>query len=338
MKDQYCPNCHHPIESHDQFCSHCGQKNIEGKIKLSELVKEFFSNVLNWDSKLYKTPMLLLRPGFLTKEFFKGKRKRYTSPGRLLLFTLLVYFALFAFHTKGDFEELDEDNNMRKIGIVNDYFDDNRDSLERYLTERHPDVNSADLVETVDEFIALDSTTFHINYFNGARISGNDIMSLSDEELLDKYKIEGYFERLLVRRTKKIIKSPGGYVAYVFSLLSWVILGSIPFLGITLALMYIRQNRYYVEHIIFLTHINAFIFLLGVLMFLLGNIFEYDVLQYGLLVPGLIGPIYIFFAMKNFYGQGFFKTFVKYIGLLWSAFFTFMSLGLFIFGIGMFLF
>ena len=85
-----------------------------------------------------------------------------------------------------------------------------------------------------------------------------------------------------------------------------------PFLALLLKLLYFRRNRYYVEHLFFSFHFHAFVFLLGTLLILLQN-----VLSGGLIaILALSIFVYLFMAMKKVYGQGFFKTFLKFILLL----------------------
>jgi hypothetical protein len=75
------------------------------------VVGELADELLNWDSRFWRTLLpLLLRPGFLTAEFIAGRRARYVPPFRLYL---LISFVLFLFvsltATPGDAVKLTTD-------------------------------------------------------------------------------------------------------------------------------------------------------------------------------------------------------------------------------------
>ena len=54
---------------------------------------EAFESISHADSRLWRTLWYLLsRPGFLTREFFEGKRVRYLPPFRLYLVISVVFF------------------------------------------------------------------------------------------------------------------------------------------------------------------------------------------------------------------------------------------------------
>jgi hypothetical protein len=53
---------------------------------------------LHFDTKAWRTlPMLVVRPGTLTRDYIHGKRARYISPLATFLFTLFVMFFVFSF-------------------------------------------------------------------------------------------------------------------------------------------------------------------------------------------------------------------------------------------------
>ncbi|MEZ5959554.1 MAG: DUF3667 domain-containing protein [Hyphomonadaceae bacterium] len=90
-----CPNCDAPITG--RFCSNCGQ-HAHPKRKLSGVIGEFMYGLWNFDTKAWRTlPMVLFRPGTLTRDYVYGKRARYLSPLTLFLFS--IFFMFFAFST-----------------------------------------------------------------------------------------------------------------------------------------------------------------------------------------------------------------------------------------------
>jgi len=62
----------------------------------SSVLGDFFDTVFNIDSRVIRTiGPLLLRPGYLSLEYFAGRRVRYVTPMRMFLFmSLLAFFAV----------------------------------------------------------------------------------------------------------------------------------------------------------------------------------------------------------------------------------------------------
>src|SRR5207342_2044633 len=74
-----------------------GGQPTKGLIRqFSAIIGDFADTVLNIDSRIIHTVgPLLFKPGFLSLEYFAGRRVRYVSPVRLLFFIGVVTF-LFA--------------------------------------------------------------------------------------------------------------------------------------------------------------------------------------------------------------------------------------------------
>ena len=90
LEIKLCKNCNSELVG--LYCSECGQKKIEN-FTFTELVKDFFDNIFSLDSRLYQTlKFLIIRPGFLTNEYWSGKRIKYLPPFRLYLLTSILFF------------------------------------------------------------------------------------------------------------------------------------------------------------------------------------------------------------------------------------------------------
>jgi hypothetical protein len=86
-----CGNCGTPLLG--EYCYACGQP-VRGLVRhFGSIMGDFADTVLNWDSRLPRTLWpLLVRPGFLTGEYFAGRRVRYVSPVRLFVTLAIVTF------------------------------------------------------------------------------------------------------------------------------------------------------------------------------------------------------------------------------------------------------
>jgi hypothetical protein len=91
-----CENCGAPLQG--EHCYACGQPT-KGLVRhFSSVMGDFFDTVFNIDSRVLRTlGPLLTRPGFLSLEYFSGRRVRYVTPMRLFLFlSLIAFFAIQA--------------------------------------------------------------------------------------------------------------------------------------------------------------------------------------------------------------------------------------------------
>jgi len=92
-----CTNCGGPSAD---FCVRCGERQ-PGHHDLS--VKHFAHDVVHefvhLDSKLFRTLRdIVIRPGFLTEEYFAGRKSRYIPPLRLFLTLFALQFLAFTFY------------------------------------------------------------------------------------------------------------------------------------------------------------------------------------------------------------------------------------------------
>lgn len=86
-----CANCHQPLSG--RYCSACGQRYEPHVHSLREFLSEAAEVITHADSRLWRTlSPLLFRPGFLTQEFFRGRRARYLPPFRLYIVASLIFF------------------------------------------------------------------------------------------------------------------------------------------------------------------------------------------------------------------------------------------------------
>lgn len=88
-----CLNC--GAQLYGRFCAQCGQVAVPHR-SLLHLGEEILHGLFQFDTKVWRTlPMVLFRPGTLTRNYVYGKRARYISP--LTLFLLSIFFLFFVF-------------------------------------------------------------------------------------------------------------------------------------------------------------------------------------------------------------------------------------------------
>lgn len=90
-----CADC--GTETVGRFCHNCGNAAHVHRTLL-HLGEEVLHGVMHFDSRTWRTlPLLVFRPGRLTREWCLGKRTRYVSPLAVFLFTMFVMFMALSY-------------------------------------------------------------------------------------------------------------------------------------------------------------------------------------------------------------------------------------------------
>lgn len=106
-QERTCLNCDAVLEK--EFCSQCGQKSIEARIRVNEIVKEVLSNVFAFETPFLRTIVqLVIRPGKFCREFIEGQRKPFYKPIQFYIVCMAIY--LLAFYTFLDLEQVTQEN------------------------------------------------------------------------------------------------------------------------------------------------------------------------------------------------------------------------------------
>ncbi|MDX1332451.1 MAG: hypothetical protein R3252_05415, partial [Robiginitalea sp.] len=106
-------------------------------------------------------------------------------------------------------------------------------------------------------------------------------------------------------------RQPGSFFNEFLSTVPFAIFVFLPFFTIFLWLAYVRKKFNYTDNLVFSFYSQAFFFILLIISFLIDLIFGTS--SIGLFI--LIFAIYLFLSMRRFYGQGWFKTTIKYFFL-----------------------
>jgi hypothetical protein len=91
-----CPNCGTVLAG--RYCSNCGQeRTAAGELTMRSFFVNVLPDILNLDSKFFTTLSILLRkPGFLTREYLRGRRVRYSAPVQLYALVTAAFFFVSA--------------------------------------------------------------------------------------------------------------------------------------------------------------------------------------------------------------------------------------------------
>ncbi|MFY2763777.1 DUF3667 domain-containing protein [Arenimonas sp. MALMAid1274] len=110
-----CQNCGEVLLG--EHCYACGQPT-KGLVRhFSSIIGDFMDSVFELDSRILRTlGPLLFKPGYLTLEYFAGRRVRYVSPVRLFVF--LSLFAFFASRLSFDIDREGVDVQGEGLAVV----------------------------------------------------------------------------------------------------------------------------------------------------------------------------------------------------------------------------
>ena len=317
--NDYCKNCHYPMDRTQQYCGQCGQKKTTGHVTLWEFLGEFVSTILNLENQTFSTLRELLKPGRLTRAYFRGQHKRYGHPIRVFLIAIVALVALISFQI-GELDDIQIDSSQEKYygGRVLALIDSSalktqmdstfsgyqafRDTLELQINKNfQAQRNDSTTLDQVSIGIEISPTVLTA-----------DLYELSMEELEKKYMAEEpLINRIIFKQKVKFTKHAGNFITYMVGRASWVLILLLPLLAVVLKLLYIRRKIYYIEHLVFSLHVHSFIFIcLFVATFV--NIFWGQTAELVWFILIFLIPLYLYLAMRYFYGQGWFKTWVKF--------------------------
>src|SRR5258707_3442933 len=94
-----CTNC--GAASADIYCARCGERQPgHHDLSVPHFAHEVFHEIAHVDSKLFTTLRdLITKPGFLTQEYFAGRKSRYIPALRLFLVLFALQFLAFMVYT-----------------------------------------------------------------------------------------------------------------------------------------------------------------------------------------------------------------------------------------------
>ncbi len=286
------------------------------------MLAEAMGTLFNLDNRIFSTLRAIVIPGKLTTEYFEGKHIRYYHPLRLFLFTGLAVISILTVR----YRQGPGYAQMEKVSKEMEQSHFHKQRFERLDSIRlafNDSLANPVAKLAVDSFAAKagildypkedkDSSSFGINMFSGSikgvKVSTKDLMELSTEELLEKYKVVGFWNRLFVSRSMRAMKNVNEYLLSMFGNAIWMLLVLMPLMALVLKFLYFRKPFLYYEHFVFNLHLHSAIFLL----LFLTLAFTKSPPSWLIMTSMTIATFYPFMAMRRVYKQGFWKTSLKY--------------------------
>ena len=359
----YCLNCGAPM--YGEHCYHCGQPR-KGLIRqFSSILGDFLDTVLSLDQRTLRTLFpLYFQPGFLTTEYFAGRRVRYVTPLRLYFFLSVIAFLVISVvarpgihagpngisigssYDAGTLAQLDPETRTRRLAEFEQLLaavpeaerkaaiDDLRKEVEqeeqRLARRREGKPPGAPDAGEDDEHIS----------FNGKRWD-----PVSNPLRFD-WLSEGMNQSLnaeigeLVRKARSIKKDPAPLVKQVFSLAPQALFVILPLFALLLKMVYLFKRRLYMEHLIVALHSHSFICLSLIVLIALGRLEAWteglgalpELFKWMLIAACVWGLLYLLLMQKRVYGQGWVMTLLKFcfVGLAYTVLLSFGMVATFV--------
>jgi len=321
-KKTNCKNCEQEFQEEFNFCPNCGQKSKD-TLTMGVLFYNTISNYFSVDARFLKSFFpLLFRPGYMAKKFVSGKRLLYLHPAQFYLFTSIVFFFLFSFQSRELNQELDkvlkktfEKESLLKLDSTSKKVLDSINLTK--LTQPLKDsklitLSNENELKKIDSIIKESPESGNIFNFNKGKLDSLVASGATVNEQLKYLGMEGdssYFQRRFYTQMLKFHKNRGGGILQAFfdSIpISLFIL--LPIFAFILKIFFWRRGSF-PHHLVFSFYYFSFLFvMLGII--LLANFFwEVPDIIEALII--LSTYIYLLIAVKKFYLQSYFLSFIK---------------------------
>ena len=255
------------------------------------LVCEAFENIFSFDSRTARTLFaLFFRPGFLAAEYVAGRRARYIQPLRLYLIASILFF-LF----------LSAQNLFSAQSPVTFITDGAGVEVSTQDSEQQPAQDTEKDAAYVEADSAIDD--IHANV---------QLPGLSAEQ---NTKLGNRLEAQARKAVELAKQDPSELISLLLDIAPPVLFILLPIFALILKLAYLGSGRFYTQHLILAVHNHSFIFLALLLEGLLTPVEQSIGTEIPSTVLSIWIPIYMYMSLLRVYGQGYFITMVKFMGL-----------------------
>lgn len=306
-----CANCGAPLAG--EYCAACGQRHEPHVLTLTHFAGEAFESITHADSRLWRTlGYLLAKPGRLTREFFDGRRARYLPPFRLYLVISLLFFLVANLP-----DQIGGNNAHVKIEVGDKSKAGENESLNEAAKTLEATPGAEQLAAVVRAQAAREKAALE------AGAKPGKVEGLQDQNGFTEFckafaKADPTANANYARMHQMCVKTAEDHGKALLEAIVHNIPRAmfifLPLVALVMKLLYWRPRRYYVEHLLFLVHNHACVFLAFAIVGLLERI---PVVGGHLTLLNAAIWIYIiwyiFRAMRNYYQQSRALTLAKYL-------------------------
>lgn len=286
------------------------------------MIGEFVEDLFHADHRVWRTLMpLLFKPGFLTNEYLRGRRVRYTPPFRLYIVLSLIFFLTASLqHTDVTVSiARDADQSQAQPGAAGAPYalaPDAKEQLEEFLERVGKDERqeTRERMETALRQIPQDQQSVVVTGMSNP----------CSPEALRRALPESLGSRAsLLDACRNMTDNSGEFTRALRERVPQMMFFFLPLIALFAKTLYLGSRRYYAEHLLFFVHFHAFVFLI----LAANNVFGWLLGWFsggwagtlaGLLTTAVVlySPFYLYRAMRSVYRQGRFVTIAKFVLML----------------------
>jgi len=330
--EEICLNCGTPLTG--QYCGSCGQRAKSRLISIWELLQEAFGDLFELDSRLWRTLIpLAVKPGSLTRDYLEGRRARFMPPFRTYLVLSIVFFLVAFFDPREKFsiffepaeDAVTEPAEPAAAPTAEDIEQQVFDELteEGIMPPRESGAGPAAGEEEGDERDDEGGRGFSIRFGDGGAESGTRCDNVSIDNAPPWVASRLTPERLKVICERTTADGGAAFVAKILDNIPAALFFLLPLMALILKVLYPLSKRYYVEHLLFVVHFHAFVFLILTVQTLLNRVVAAAALPewiaaIGVAVVFFYVPTYFYKALRRVYSQGHVLSSLKFLALSMS--------------------
>ena len=302
MTPATCRNCDAPLSG--PYCAQCGQLARGSARSIGALLHDAWHVITHVDGRFCSTLWLLLtRPGQLTLEYFAEHRARYVLPVRLYLVISIVFFGLTSL-TATFQPQIDVTDKSGRKYVGTDLADLKREARQAAMKGAAED--EAEAAKDGAAKAASAGTT------KAAPAADDDDGGMINFNVKDCDKVTSslhWLEQPLKDTCRRNAHDGGKTLMHTFvANIPKMMFVFLPLIAAVMLLLYWFPRRYYVEHLVFVLHNHAALFLAMILLSLLGLVAWlvpalHRVAALGDLAVSLYASWYVYRSMRRYYGQ-----------------------------------
>jgi hypothetical protein len=312
-----CANCNAQLVG--AYCHQCGQIAHVHR-SLLHVGEELVHGILHFDAKSWRTlPLLVVRPGLLTRRYIDGQRARYVSPLALFLFSVFLMYFTFSMVSGSDVDSPVE--TAAKLQEARKGMEKDVDAAQRVVAQRQAELAaaktdadraaaSARLDEAREDLKGEQATLAAVNAIRatndeGKPVSGAEITGKSTDAAVVKLGLEQSHPKL-ARTIKHAAQNPELTLyklknsAYKFAFL--LVPLSLPFMWL---MFFWRKGVTMYDHAIFTLYGLSFLSLWSVVLTLMAKTHWLAGLAG---VAWMLVPVHLFMQLKETYSLGWGST------------------------------
>ncbi len=308
-----CLNCGAALTG--PYCNQCGQR-----VAIHRSLRAYFgdlaANLFNFEGKFFRTlPMLVWKPGELTRRYVAGERARFISPIALYLFSVFAMFAALSFNGAFDGDvggSVDSNLEQARTKQADTVAALERDRARRLEQKKDVADIDAQLAKEREDLATLD------------RMKAGGIVTMDAKD-------RGELPPWIVSTIERAQQNPDRLIFNIqdaASKYSWLMIPiSVPFLWL---LFPFRRRHHLYDHAVFVTYSLSFMMLLVMVGSMLLWL-DMPVLG-GLLF--LVPPVHMYRQLKGAYQLGRGSALIRTLALVVFAFVASTFFTIAIVGIG----